>query len=219
MLERLLPLFAGKDVEISIPRRLPSFVLFKAAVTFVLKNRRPLRAEARGRATQTLFRLQWHCARSTRAYCRYLHSCRESYPHGPHQVELPSSQEGKNFVQPRCVSPSVGIRRANCITIAPGYLHCPVEIRALARPANLSRLQPSASTCLLLRSLCSVRTPISQSALPSWLTRDPHVRSHGRTPPVEWPFRDSRSRCAASSQQACRGCPHSILGSSTKLAK
>jgi hypothetical protein len=99
---------------------LPFFVLFKAAVTFVLKNRRPLRAEARGRATQTLFRLQWHCARSTRAYCRYLHSCRESYPHGPHQVELPSSQEGKNFVQPRCVSPSVGIRRANCITIAPG---------------------------------------------------------------------------------------------------
>ena len=41
LLERLLPLFAGKDVEISIPRRLLPLFCFKRQLTFVLKNRRP----------------------------------------------------------------------------------------------------------------------------------------------------------------------------------
>jgi hypothetical protein len=95
------------------------------------------------------------------------------------------------------------------------YAHLP-DVRAClpSRPVDLFAGQASA--------ICSSynAAPCSNSTLSvSVLDAENAVLSHGRTPPVEWPFRDSRSRCAASSQQVCRGCPHSILGSSTKLAK
>jgi len=122
-------------------------------------------------------------------------------------------------VQPRCVSPSIGIRHAHFLS--------PYHQGSYTAQSRYARL-PDQQTCLDCNPLqapvfCSARSAqCAHRYLSLRYRRGSHataVPSHGRTPPVEWPFRDSRSRCAASSQQACRGCPHSILGSSTKLAK
>ncbi len=70
--------------------------------------------------------------------------------------------------------------------------------------------------CLLLCAACA---PLCQSALSPWriCKRFAQARPHSDTG-SRMDFSRLFNICAASSLQACRGCPHSVLGAATKPA-
>ena len=167
-----------------------------------------------------MFQRQWHCVRNTRAYRGYLYSSRESYSRGPHQVELPSSQEGEPE-ELRAATMSTTVSRHYTRLLYPHNARVVTLPSRDTRACPTSRLVSIAARCKHLSSaplaLHSARTAISLRFI---------IVAHTRSLCLETAaLRQSnglsvtRSRCAASSQHACRGCPHSVLGSSTKLAK